>query len=310
MKDKYGEDYDPNLSDESDSSDESEDEEGEQVTPDVDAAILRTLARIRTRDAAIYEAQSRIFDGECRAKTGAHGLPANPSRAGAFGVSGDRLCARKSMSLDGSQADLANISQLAISLAEERKRASEAAASLFNPSKEHQSKSKRMTLKDYHRQQLQELVATSADPAAALAEATSGINHYNDNDDTLRAPVKEEADLRAEVTRAFHEAGDDGDDDDGFLVRKDGVKKGASAEDENPYRRFLLESLDNEEHLRAIRQALRGQMDEAAAPDGDAEGTAPASLPETHKEEKKKKKGKSKKAAKNPDEANEEFLLK
>ncbi|KDN51354.1 Krr1-domain-containing protein [Tilletiaria anomala UBC 951] len=62
------------LSSESDTStesesetDETEDEDGEQVTADVDAAILRTLAKIRRKDGDIYNADKKIFDDE-RAK--------------------------------------------------------------------------------------------------------------------------------------------------------------------------------------------------------------------------------------------------
>lgn len=65
MKEKYGSDYE--LSDEggaTDSeSDESEDEQGEELTPAVDAAILRTLARIKRRDPAIYDTNQGIFEG-------------------------------------------------------------------------------------------------------------------------------------------------------------------------------------------------------------------------------------------------------
>lgn len=35
-------------------SEEEEDEEGEELTPALDAAILRTLARIRNKDEAVY----------------------------------------------------------------------------------------------------------------------------------------------------------------------------------------------------------------------------------------------------------------
>ena len=65
MKEKYGSDYEEGDSDEeSDSeSDESEDEDGEELTPAVDAAILRTLARIRNKDPDIYESGKNVFDG-------------------------------------------------------------------------------------------------------------------------------------------------------------------------------------------------------------------------------------------------------
>ncbi|KAH6910281.1 KRI1-like family C-terminal-domain-containing protein [Coprinopsis sp. MPI-PUGE-AT-0042] len=42
---------------------ESEDEDGEELTPAVDAAILRTLARIRKKDPAIYDSSKSIFGG-------------------------------------------------------------------------------------------------------------------------------------------------------------------------------------------------------------------------------------------------------
>ena len=43
---------------------ESEDEDGEELTPAMDAAILRTLARIKRKDPAIYEAGKDVFEGE------------------------------------------------------------------------------------------------------------------------------------------------------------------------------------------------------------------------------------------------------
>lgn len=42
---------------------ESEDEEGEELTPALDAAILRTLARIRRKDPSIYESGKDVFEG-------------------------------------------------------------------------------------------------------------------------------------------------------------------------------------------------------------------------------------------------------
>lgn len=43
---------------------ESEDEDGEELTPAVDAAILRTLARIKRKDPSIYESGKDVFEGE------------------------------------------------------------------------------------------------------------------------------------------------------------------------------------------------------------------------------------------------------
>ena len=43
---------------------ESEDEDGEELTPAMDAAILRTLARIKRKDPSIYESGKDVFEGE------------------------------------------------------------------------------------------------------------------------------------------------------------------------------------------------------------------------------------------------------
>ena len=51
------------MDDEEDSEEaESEDEDGEELTPAVDAAILRTLARIKRRDPTIYQSEKDIYD--------------------------------------------------------------------------------------------------------------------------------------------------------------------------------------------------------------------------------------------------------
>lgn len=64
VEEKYGPDYDEDEDSETDSEeDESEDEDGEELTPTVDAAILRTLARIKRKDPAIYNSEQNIFGG-------------------------------------------------------------------------------------------------------------------------------------------------------------------------------------------------------------------------------------------------------
>lgn len=65
VKEKYGSDYEGSGSEEETDSEEdvSEDEDGEELTPAVDAAILRTLARIKRKDPAIYDAQKPVFEG-------------------------------------------------------------------------------------------------------------------------------------------------------------------------------------------------------------------------------------------------------
>jgi protein KRI1 len=61
VKEKYGSDAEENDSE--DSEDETEDEDGEELTPAVDAAILRTLARIKRKDPEIYRSEKGIFEG-------------------------------------------------------------------------------------------------------------------------------------------------------------------------------------------------------------------------------------------------------
>lgn len=64
LQEKYG---DGAQQDTSSSDEDTEDEDGEQMTADVDAAILSTLAKIRRKDESIYQAGKRVFDGEhCR----------------------------------------------------------------------------------------------------------------------------------------------------------------------------------------------------------------------------------------------------
>ena len=65
VKEKYGSDVDEAEDTEEDSEDaESEDEDGEELTPAMDAAILRTLARIKRKDPSIYENGKDVFEGE------------------------------------------------------------------------------------------------------------------------------------------------------------------------------------------------------------------------------------------------------
>ncbi|TBU36557.1 KRI1-like family C-terminal-domain-containing protein, partial [Dichomitus squalens] len=64
LREKYGSDVDED-DDEEDSEDlESEDEDGEELTPAMDAAILRTLARIKRKDPSIYETGKDVFEEE------------------------------------------------------------------------------------------------------------------------------------------------------------------------------------------------------------------------------------------------------
>lgn len=63
MKEKYGSDAELDDEEEEDSEDaETEDEDGEELTPAVDVAILRTLARIKRKDPDIYDKEKSIFE--------------------------------------------------------------------------------------------------------------------------------------------------------------------------------------------------------------------------------------------------------
>ncbi|KAI0628411.1 KRI1-like family C-terminal-domain-containing protein [Trametes polyzona] len=64
LKEKYGSDVDEDDDEEDSEEAESEDEDGEELTPAVDAAILRTLARIKRKDPAIYQSGKDIFEEE------------------------------------------------------------------------------------------------------------------------------------------------------------------------------------------------------------------------------------------------------
>ena len=63
MKDKYGSDVDEPSNESDDSEETTEDEDGEELTPAVDAAILRTLARIKRKDPTIYDSGKDVFGG-------------------------------------------------------------------------------------------------------------------------------------------------------------------------------------------------------------------------------------------------------
>lgn len=62
MKDKYGSDAELDE-DEEDSEEETEDEDGDELTPAIDVAMLRTLAKIRSKDPSIYDSKKNIFEG-------------------------------------------------------------------------------------------------------------------------------------------------------------------------------------------------------------------------------------------------------
>lgn len=60
MQDKYGKELEES-DDETDYS--SEDSEAELVTPQVDAAILKIIGRIQSKDATLYDSEGNLFQG-------------------------------------------------------------------------------------------------------------------------------------------------------------------------------------------------------------------------------------------------------
>ncbi|KZO90589.1 Krr1-domain-containing protein [Calocera viscosa TUFC12733] len=84
LKDKYGSGSEEDEDDDGES-DEEEDEDGEELTPAVDAAILKTLSRIRRGDPTIYEQGKNIFEEEATRmarRSGSAGMPAKQVKNG------------------------------------------------------------------------------------------------------------------------------------------------------------------------------------------------------------------------------------
>ncbi|KAL9936784.1 hypothetical protein V8E36_004019 [Tilletia maclaganii] len=219
--------------------DETEDEDGEQVTAEVDAALLRTLAKIKKRDASIYDSSKRVFDAEHE-----HILSKVPRGATA-------------------------------------------------PQSKGNEKHEKMTLQDYQRQRVEELIKTSADPARALAEATTAParqTYIDDDEPHNQHPThaQEQEALRRQVTAAFH--AEDGEDEDDFFKPRNpaGGAQGNDNEDSasGAYRSYLLSAIEGDDLDSAVRDALKdksayqaivaqeedanGVVKQEETPDGDA----------------------------------------
>lgn len=235
-------DDDDEDEDEDSSDDETEDEEGEQVTAEVDAAILRTLAKIRSGDASIYDSDKRVFDEE------------------------------KAM----------------------------AATSAMLPKGTRSKVEKKVTLADYQRNRLRDLMATSDDPALALANATAFQRRADEATGTNSEPLshnQEQEKLRKQVTQAFHEMDAD-EEEDGFFTKR---KMDGDSDEEGgaeSYKRYLLESLGNAKSRKAVREALRTPQEMfASVPQASSsKSEAPSS-------------SKPKKRKQQDPQANEEFLM-
>ncbi|KAK0566756.1 Kinetochore protein Spc24 [Tilletia horrida] len=258
LREKYGDAAEDELDSETDSEDdETEDEDGEQVTADVDAALLRTLAKIRNRDAGIYDSSKRIFDSEHE-----HVLAKAPKVA--------------------------------------------------SKTKEDSSKQKRMTLQDYQRQRVEELIKTSADPAKALADATTNPARQlyldsSESDEKPKTHVQEQEDLRKQVTAAFHDADAEDEGDDFFKPRGAGGDADADGEGGNDsYREYLLSAIEGDELDKAVRDALKDRSAYEAIAVRDAEASEDGKEGKVDKV--KKEKGKKRKR-KTKEEEDEDFLM-
>ncbi|GAA5980268.1 hypothetical protein JCM11641_005524 [Rhodosporidiobolus odoratus] len=64
LQDKYGKDYQLEDDDQDSEDLSSDDEDAEFVTPQVDAAILATLAKIRAKDPSVYQSDRNVFEEE------------------------------------------------------------------------------------------------------------------------------------------------------------------------------------------------------------------------------------------------------
>jgi hypothetical protein len=90
VKDKYGSDAE--LDDEYEDLEEaeSEDEDGEELTPVMDVAILKTLAKIKNKDPEIYDSSKNVFEGSLRSSKCQLGLTSalqnNEPRPQIFGL--------------------------------------------------------------------------------------------------------------------------------------------------------------------------------------------------------------------------------
>ncbi|CAO1637152.1 unnamed protein product [Sympodiomycopsis kandeliae] len=239
-------------SDDSDSSeDESEDEQGEQVTAEIDAAILRTLAKIKSGDADIYDSSKRVFDEE------------------------------KAL----------------------------AAASELLPSRTRSKVDKKVTLADYQRNRLKDLIKTEKDPALALANATTSTTREDERRQAYRygyedrqplSHVQEQEQLRRQVTQAFHtmdgdeqpDANDD-EEEEGFFEKRAVTSEGD--DDPDAYRKYLLANLGDGKSEAAVRDAL------SSSSNGVQE--------EQPAKKKTKKSSSQKKSSSGAAAENEEFLM-
>lgn len=147
-----------------------------------------------------------------------------------------------------------------IAFAEEEKRLASKAKSSKKDAKKSSSSKKEKTvkLKDYQRNALLAGVHTQDSDDEANAAGPS-----------FRTPAQEAEDLRSETKNAFLLGDSDGDDEDDLLVRRD---EQDASDDEDQYKRFLLENVGKEEMERALAIRRENEASEAAANSNGAAG--------------------------------------
>ena len=212
----------------SSSDDETEDEEGEQVTAEVDAAILRTLAKIRSGDASIYDSSKKVFDEEKALAATSASLP--------------RLSRDKTLGKGKKKMTLADY---------QRERLRDWMDTEEDPAKalaEATTSTTRREEEERQRRQEEE-------------------EYRNRNRPEPLSHVQEQELLKRQVTQAFHQMDpEEGEEGEGFFTkRRAGGEDDGTQDDDDPqaYRKYLLANLGQDGAEAAVRDALRYQIDEA-----------------------------------------------
>jgi protein KRI1 len=277
VKEKYGSDAETDdlSSDESDSeSDESEDEDGEELTPALDVAILRTLARIKAQDPGIYDASRNVFEG-----ASSHGPLSS------FTVSYERYFYR-------------------------RRRTEEHGKSGTLPSPARRKKK----IKEDKPLTLPEQRLAAALDAAASSRSTSPSAPSSSSSPPPPTHAEEQVALRAETIAAFHaSAAADNIDGEVAKQEKEGglftlreKTRDEVEREEAEYRAYLEREVGPLENILDLGE--EGKTEGEVRPQEDDDRHAHPAEAETGKKKKKKKKGR--KSGEERKETDQEFLIK
>ena len=239
--------------DEEDSEDlESEDEDGEELTPAMDAAILRTLARIKRKDPSIYETGKDVFEGEfcfvsrCIRSSRLNAMESRGETA--YGRSADRQAGA-----EGQGAFLV--------FPDSRK------PSPYTASFDH-NQSKPLTIRQHA------LASAIKDATGSRSPSPEPLTH-----------VEEQQKLREETIAAFHAAADGVGDEDDLLVPREKTKDEIEREEEE-YRAFLEREVGQD--LAEIITVDEGQGEASSAGVKEEEEKAESKKKKKGKKEKEK----------------------